>query len=380
MSALVGSARERCLYVGYSAALFSREFLPRVCRAPVDFIDWPEEVRSRSTQSVKAEVFARARSQTYSSVVIALDHDPFFYFDELTALSSLVPTVGLFGDDTNMPQYASLVASTCWMALTTDPLEVGRYESIGTTAGLHAFDIHPGRYQDLGLVRDVDVLIYGKATKGRRPRIQWLREQLNDLVVLDLSSQRVPFGELLKALNRSKLTVNWSEVWQEPLVNNFRDPLFRTYRQFKGRVLEAALTGCVPVTGPFAAQELVFGHALPTFHNNGELETLIRELLSDDDARLELANLIGEEARAYLARLPDSLDLTRPPIALSNRLAPKLVDEVTATYRLLGWLQAWRRMDFSAQLSDFRSIRWRQVRWRFVGREVLRTLGLRITD
>ena len=357
------------LYVGSGGQSYLDFFLPNFFAGPIDHIDWMSQRTFHSLRSIKEEVFRRVQAGKHSAIALAATHDPFFYFDEIEELTRSVPVIGIFGDDTNMPQYASEIACCFDHVLTTDPLQIDRYAALNIPASLHLFDTCEEKFPLLELTRDIDVLLYGVAEKGRSADISWLKCALEGLVIHDVTNQRVSDDELVSLLNRSRITINWNHVWQRKLINNYSDPLFSRYSQMKGRVFEAALCGCLPLSTPNEAQRRILGPSLPVFRDRTELRELITSFLADEESRCLGANLLRQQVLGYLRSFSEVPLVPRRELDLS--FDGRLIDQVSSTHKAIYLLYRLRLGEWGLFIRDLGSVRWTVVKWRFVIREAM---------
>jgi hypothetical protein len=190
----------------------------------------------------------------------------------------------------------------------------------------------------------------------------------------------VNFDELLDALNRSKITVNWSWAWDKPIVNNFSDALSLPISQVKGRVFEAALTGSLPITSKLSSYDLIFDYKLPTFQNRQELFDLINLYTHDEARRIERANLVEVLAQKYLKDI--QVPLPEIPVrAIDN--TPEgdfLIDRVVATYRFHDWLMMVLNFQFLRALEDRKQVRFSSIDWKFSIKYLLTAIKLKVSS
>jgi hypothetical protein len=376
----MGATSQKILYVGHSGALYSKDFLPMHFSQEIDFIDWQIDLKSSSSTAIKEKILRCSNSGNYEALVLHLDYDPFLFTDELLAIRENIPIVGVFGDDVVSPSFSRAVATYCNYVLTPDPKQINFFAQINLRAGLHLYEISECIYPNRKKSRDIDVLIYGKKSKGRFEEINQIKSNFPHLVIHDLSSSHVNFDELLDALNRSKITVNWSWAWDKPIVNNFSDALSLPISQVKGRVFEAALTGSLPITSKLSSYDLIFDYKLPTFQNRQELFDLINLYTHDEARRIERANLVEVLAQKYLKDI--QVPLPEIPVrAIDN--TPEgdfLIDRVVATYRFHDWLMMVLNFQFLRALEDRKQVRFSSIDWKFSIKYLLTAIKLKVSS
>jgi hypothetical protein len=376
----MGSTNQKILYVGHSGALYSKDFLPMHFSQEIDFIDWQIELKSSSSTAIKEKILRCSNSGNYEAIVLHLDYDPFLFTDELRAIRENIPIVGVFGDDVVSPRFSLAVATYCNYVLTPDPKQIHFFAQINLRAGLHLYEISEWSYPNRKRNRDIDILVYGKKSKGRLEEINQIKSTFPHLVIHDLSSSHVNFDELLDALNRSKITVNWSWAWDKPIVNNVSDELSLPISQVKGRVFEAALTGSLPITSKLSSYDLIFDDKLPTFQNRQELFDLINLYTYDEVRRIERANLVEVLAQKYLKDIQVPL-LEIPVRAIDN--TPEgdfLINRVVATYRFHDWLMMVLNFQFLRALEDRKQVRFSSIDWKFSIKYLLTAIKLKVSS
>lgn len=376
----MGPIPQKILYVGPSGALYSKDFLPMHFSQEIDFIDWHIELKSSSSNAIKKKILLCSNSGDYEAMVLHLDYDPFLFTDELLAIRENIPIVGVFGDDVVSPSFSLAVARYCNYILTPDPQQIPFFAQSNLRAGLHLYEISERIYPNSKKNRDIDILFYGKKSKGRSEEINQIKSSFSHLVITDLSSSYVNFDELLDALNRSKITVNWSWAWDKPIVNNVSDALSQPISQVKGRVFEAALTGSLPITSKHSSYDLIFNDKLPTFQSRQELFDLINLYTLNETKRVERANLVEVLAKKYLkdAQVP----LSEIPFrTIDNTPAGDvLINRVVATYRFHDWLMMLVNFQFLRALEDRKQVRFSSISWRFSVKYLLTAIKLKLSS
>jgi hypothetical protein len=346
----------------------------------VDFIDWQIELKSLSATAIKKEILSCSKSGNYEAVVLHLDYDPFLYTDELLAIRENTPIVGVFGDDVVSPSYSLAIARYCNYIFTPDPEQILFFEQANLRAGLHLYEIRGELYPNNKKARDIDILIYGKRSKGRFEEIGQIKSKFPHLVIHDLTSSHVDFDELLDALNRSRITINWSWSWDKPIVNNVSDLLSLPISQVKGRVFEAALTGSLPITSKHSSYVLIFNDKLPTFQSRQELFDLINLYAFDEARRIERANLVEVLAKKYLKDI--QVPLSEIPFRIIDNTpeGDVLIDRVVATYRFHDWLMMVLNFQFLRALEDRKQVRFSRISWRFSLKYLISAIKLKVSS
>lgn len=346
----------------------------------VDFIDWQIELKSLSVTAIKKKILSCSQSGNYEAVVLHLDYDPFLYTDELLAIRENTPIVGVFGDDVVSPSYSLAIARYCNYIFTPDPEQILVFAQANLQAGLHLYEIREQSYPNNKKTRDIDILIYGKRSKGRFEEIGQIKSKFPHLVIHDLTSSHVDFDELLDALNRSRITINWSWSWDKPIVNNVSDSLSRPISQVKGRVFEAALTGSLPITSKHSSYVLIFNDKLPTFQSRQELFDLINLYAFDEARRIESANQVEVLAKKYLKDI--QVPLSEIPFRIIDNTpeGDVLIDRVVATYRFHDWLMMVFNFQFLRALQDRKQVRFSCISWRFSLKYLISAIKLKVSS
>jgi len=153
-------SKKKALYVGPNASLYLHEFFPRRFINVIFGLEWPSGSAIQTRNDVKNRVFQLLRTREFEYLILHLDYDPLFYSEELVEIGDLVVIVGIFGDDASLVYFSSEIALYCDLILTTDPLQIARYTSIGVPALLHLYDVSSQRFPNWGKERDIDILIY----------------------------------------------------------------------------------------------------------------------------------------------------------------------------------------------------------------------------
>lgn len=357
--------REKALYVGPNATLYLQEFFPRHFKNLIIGLNWSRE-SSLSRQEVKRKVLSLLNTGEFQCLILHLDYDPIFYSRELVQIGSQVSIVGIFGDDTSLVYYSAEISLYCDLVLTTDPVQIPRYESLGVKSLPHLYDISPKRFPNRSNKREIDILIYGTRHKGRQPQVDYIKQEFSDWKIVDVTRERVTFTKLITLLNTSRLTVNWNYVWEKPIVNNFRDDIASQYVQLKGRVFEAALCGCLPVSTYCPSTERILKNKLPTFGTNSEMRQLLENFLINEPLRLKAVREVGMASRDYLKSLETRIDLASIERKGKKRSTSRRVDEVVATYHAMDLGLDRLRKDTLSQLRNLASVKWNRVVWRFL--------------
>ena len=376
----MGLERQRILYVGPSGLLYSKEFLPMHLSQEIDFIDWQIELKSLSATAIKKKILSCSKSGNYEAVVLHLDYDPFLYTDELLAIRENTPIVGIFGDDVVSPSYSLAIARYCNYIFTPDPEQILFFAQANLRAGLHLYEIRGELYPNNKKARDIDILIYGKRSKGRFEEISQIKSKFPHLVIHDLTSNHVDFDELLDALNRSKITINWSWAWDKPIVNNVSDLLSLPISQVKGRVFEAALTGSLPITSKHSSYGLIFNDKLPTFQNRQELFDQIDLYAFDEERRIDRANLLETLAKKYLRDIQVPLAEIPSRTIDNTSVGDALINRVVATYRSHDCLMMVLNFQCLRALEDRKQVRFSSIDWRFSLEYLFTAIKLKVSS
>ena len=282
------------LFIGFDAINLKKNFISHIFSTDIDYIDWYEERKTRPRFELKNIILAHVEGGKYSEIVIMLNQDPLFYEDELIFMKKYSKLIGVFTDDTHTPNYALQIAYYFDLILTTDPSQLSRYQSIGVPAKLHLIDVNPDVYRFSGVEKTIDILLYGSSLKNRTEKIRQLKKDFNQLNIVDVLDEGIAKTELVRLLNHSKLTINWASVSQYPILNNYKDPLTPHYLQFKGRLIESALLGCICVSDHIPEK---LKNAALLFKTYDELKNIICKLVHNDEYFKIVSNKLRESLR-----------------------------------------------------------------------------------
>jgi len=149
------------------------------------------------------------------------------------------------------------------------------------------FGINPDYHRDLHLARDIDVSFIGQKYGNRERYISYLMNKGIHVEVFGWGwekSRRLNMFEMVEILNRSKITINFSEQGKG------------AYLTIKGRVFEATACGACLLTQSSAGIERYFtpDKEIICFRTEEELHERVLYLLKNDAIRKEIA-VAGQE-------------------------------------------------------------------------------------
>lgn len=354
------------LYIGPCDDTFNADtFVPFYFMDDYEAIKWPPEAyysRKEFFESIKKIVSFDTK---FSGIIIDIGQDPIFYENELLELRDLVTLVGVFNDDTFTPQYSLELAFYFDFVLVGDPSQVLRYETIGVPSALHLYNINIKNYKVEETDRDIDLFFFGSNEKGRGGSIDYIKNNLSHIKIVDITSvdSRLPFKDLVNYLNRSKITVNWSGVRTDALPNNFRDPLVPHYKQFKARLLESGLMGCVCFTDFQFKNTNIFSLE---FESLDDLISQIDSLLLDDKKFDLLSSRTISTATEYVNSIQKPMRIQqirrRRVVPLSN----SMIDGICSTYSLIHALNNLSQFRFKLFIRDLLKIRFLKLCYRYL--------------
>lgn len=311
----------------------AEDFVPFYFSEEYIVFNWPRKERLYSREKLKKEIFQIVKEKKISAVIISLNQDPLFYEKEIMELGRTTIIIGVFYDDTFTPTYSLEAAYYCDYVLTADPNQVKRYQTIGVPTSIHIGNINAKTFRMKDVPRDIDVLLYGTNEKGRRDKYEYIKQNLTSYKVLDISSStnKVALHDFINILNRSKITVNFTGVRLDLLPNNFGDPLLKHYKQFKGRIVESLVMGCVCLTDFEVSEKTLF--TIP-FYSQSHVVSQIKNLLDNPDLLKSLSIQSHQSAIFYLESIQKELKINqikkRDKVLLKN----SILDKVTSTYSL----------------------------------------------
>jgi hypothetical protein len=202
-------------------------------------------------------------------------------------------------------------ALCCHAVLTADPVSVNRFWQRGIPAHLICLEGSTSLYHPAeGKVPCYDVLFFGDPTRGDRPSwLSYLAE--NGVQVFTPPSKSLSYDELAEYIRAARIVLNFSKVGAapySPLVAEERAP----YLYFKGRIVEAGLSGVPCLSESFPGAEEMFGQeALQCFSTPEECLLLIRNLLADEGKRASLGKALYELCIGRYADAPQSFSIAK---------------------------------------------------------------------
>jgi len=152
-----------------------------------------------------------------------------------------------------------------------DPIANLKYKELGFDSWYVPLEGSRNRFFHKSERYAYDLSFYGNLSKAdRRQQI----EEISGFQAITLSGD-VKLGpsytDLCRFINQSRLNLNLSK--SRP------DPKGLVRYQFKGRILEIAFCGGLPITESCPGTDLLFGDAVPQFKNAAEVPTIVERLL-----------------------------------------------------------------------------------------------------
>lgn len=233
-------------------------------------------------------------------------------------------------DDALQHEMNLVVALNCHAVLTTDPVSVVRYQQRGVPAHLLCLEANPDIYfPQPGTPPRCDVLFFGDQFRGDRPMwLSYLASQGVDVYI----PQRKDFSyvELADLIRHARIVLNFSKVSARPYAP-FQGGSDAPYVYFKGRIVEAGLSGVPCVSEFFPGTAEMFGQdVLPCFSTPEECLAIVRDLLGDEERRKALGDALRQHCLKLYADMPQCLAIRE---FLGGRLAAsKSLRAGNATY------------------------------------------------
>lgn len=253
-------------------------------------------------------------------VFMCLDFCPAIDVSFIRALPAEAKRVLITFDDILMHEVNAINASACDMVLSGDPVAVLRYKEKCIHAEFMALEASSQVYRNRHVNRDIDVLFFGSQAKAdRRHYLMYLKERgVRVAEVGDGPTTYMEPQELGQYISRAKIVLNFSKTdnlqtdsaWFRAYrrVAAAHHP-FKWYLQFKGRIIEAALSHTVCVSEDAPAIHLLFPDGeVPVFDCPEECLAILTDLLANDAKRMVMATRLYNRA---LACYEDSVQMAR---------------------------------------------------------------------
>ena len=242
-----------------------------------------------------------------SATVVFFSIDYFYGVDVefISGINQSVQKVLVTFDDLSLHSFNSITATSCDLVLTADPLSRLKYIEKGIDAVYFPLESSKTIYRNLGREKKIDVLFFGNTKLAdRQYYIDFLREKGLRIEVYGEVTNYLEESELVEKICQSHIVLNFSKtgfLGKEKIQESHHRCLW----QVKGRIIEVGLCRTVCVSEYSPGIELLYSDAeLPTFTSPEECHILLENLLSNDEAREEIANRICRRTLSEYEDIP----------------------------------------------------------------------------
>lgn len=291
--------RVPALFVSRYAQRWHKLFLKKFEGAfAIETIYLTNIVRKKGFTGVADHVNAVLRERDIGLAFLDVEFYFGFGIDLLEALSQEVRFVLTVFDDNMIHHVNYINAMACDLVLCTDPIGVMKYREKGLPAELCFLENSREPFdQYAGTTKDIDVLFFGKLTKGGRKEFLSKIAGLGVAVTVhdpELDGVR-PYNDLVKLIARAKIVLNFSQTQDHTDLPETVVPFERAF-QLKGRVLQAGLAKAACVSEYAPAIEFLFGtEVVPMFRTAEECVQILKGLLANEARRAELADRLHSQ-------------------------------------------------------------------------------------
>ena len=242
-----------------------------------------------------------------SATVVFFSIDYFYGIDVefISGINQSVQKVLVTFDDLSLHSFNSITATSCDLVLTADPLSRLKYIEKGIDAVYFPLESSKTIYRNLGREKKTDVLFFGNTKLAdRQYYIDYLRKRGLKINVYGEVTSYLDESELVQKICESHIVLNFSETGLLEK-EQVQESHHRYLWQVKGRIIEVGLCRTVCVSEYAPGLELLYSDAeLPTFRTPEECYILLENLLSDDEAREEIANRIYRKTLSEYEDIP----------------------------------------------------------------------------
>ena len=249
-----------------------------------------------------------------SATVVFFSIDYFYGIDVefISGINQSVQKVLVTFDDLSLHSFNSITATSCDLVLTADPLSRLKYIEKGIDAVYFPLESSKTIYRNLSREKKIEVLFFGNTKLAdRQYYIDFLREKGLRIEVHGETTSYLEVNELVQKICESQIVLNFSKTGyfgKEPVQESHHRCLW----QMKGRIIEVGLCRTVCVSEYAPGIELLYSDAeLPTFRTPEECYILLENLLSDDEAREEIANRIYRRTLSEYEDIPIMSDVEK---------------------------------------------------------------------
>ena len=252
-----------------------------------DFMDLGRKHGQQRMSELLWETVKREEPRYLVSVLFDSEHDPLGDVLRRISLESNTMTLNWFCDDHwRFEKYSQFIARNFNFVVTTDSEAIPKYKAIGMgdCTIKSQWACNHELYRPVACARDFEVSFVGQP-HGNRPQVaQSLWSQGIALKVFGYGwngAQRLPFHEMVRVFNRSRINLNLSNASVDD-----------THQQIKGRNFEVPGTRGFLLTGPADNLDEYYadGKEIVVFHSPEEMRDRIRYYSKHDSERETIAN------------------------------------------------------------------------------------------
>ena len=242
-----------------------------------------------------------------SATAVFFSIDYFYGIDVefISGINQSVQKVLVTFDDLSLHSFNSITATSCDLVLTADPLSRLKYIEKGIDAVYFPLESSKTIYRNLSREKKIEVLFFGNTKLAdRQDYIDFLLKKGLRIEVYGEVTNYLEESELVEKICESHIVLNFSKtgfLGKEKIQESHHRCLW----QVKGRIIEVGLCRTVCVSEYSPGIELLYSDAeLPTFRSPEECHILLENLLSNDEAREEIADRICRRTLSEYEDMP----------------------------------------------------------------------------
>lgn len=263
-------------FIGYGLVLEKMGFTVR----QFDPYDWARKCGKKKASEALYEIVGLFNPSIilYFHYIDIVDHA---IWKKISAIPGIKTAIFYYDDDWRHNETKQLEYNFNAILSTWQDARIVRPDYPGQVI-ITQFGINPDYHRDLHLARDIDVSFIGQKYGNRERYITHLMSKGIHVEVFGWgweSSSRLNMFEMVEVLNRSKITINFSEQGKVG------------YLTVKGRVFEATACGACLLTQSSPGIELYFdlNKEIVCFNTEEELHERLLYLLRNDEIRSKIA-------------------------------------------------------------------------------------------
>ena len=249
-----------------------------------------------------------------SATTVFFSIDYFYGIDVefISGINQSVQKVLVTFDDLSLHSFNSITATSCDLVLTADPLSRLKYIEKGIDAVYCPLESSKQIYRDLKRDKKIEILFFGNTKLAdRQYYIDYLRKRGLKIKVYGEVTSYLDESELVQKICESHIVLNFSKTGLLEK-EQVQESHHRYLWQVKGRIIEVGLCRTVCVSEYAPGLELLYSDAeLPTFRTPEECHILLEKLLSNDEAREEIANRICRRTLSEYEDIPIMSDVEK---------------------------------------------------------------------